>query len=325
MARRSWLTVDGVLLLNKPLGLSSNDALQRVRRAYRARKAGHGGTLDPLATGVLPIAFGVATRFLHDLVEAEKIYTATIRLGVRSSTGDGEGELTSSPGYVSAVPGATQVEAVLNRFRGPISQRAPMYSALKHEGKPLYEYARAGIKIDLPDRKVTIHELSSVSVGVDELLVRVRCSKGTYIRVLAEDIGEALGTGGYLAGLRRDSVGRFDLGQSEQLTTIESAALSVEENAPSGLPILLPVDAMVRDLPEVALNDHDARRFAHGQAIEMTAVESLTGMLRPETATEPEVDTDCRWRVYGDGRFLGLARQQQQMLNPFRVLPIGAD
>lgn len=327
MARRPWLTVDGVLLLDKPLGLSSNDALQRVRRAYRARKAGHGGTLDPLATGVLPIAFGVATRFLHDLVEADKVYTATIRLGVRSSTGDGEGEMTATPGHVGGKPSSAAVAEVLARFRGTIGQRAPMYSALKHEGRPLYEYARAGIKLDLPEREVCIHELAEVSSDIDELVIRVRCSKGTYIRVLAEDIGEALGCGGYLAALRRDRVGRFDLSHAVRLADIESAAQAVSDSAPSGLPALLAVDAMVQDLPEVALNDSDARRFTHGQAVAMSAVESSSGNQPVPVApdNEPDAENECRWRVYGAGRFLGLGRQQQQMLNPFRVLPVGAD
>ena len=326
MVRRTWLTVDGVLLLDKPLGLSSNDALQRVRRAYRARKAGHGGTLDPLATGVLPIAFGVATRFLHDLVEARKVYTATIRLGGRSSTGDREGEITATPGYQSCRPSPGEVSAALARFRGEIRQRAPMYSALKHEGKPLYEYARAGIELDLPDRQVTIYELEPVSSDLDELVIRIGCSKGTYIRVLAEDIGDALGCGGYLAGLRRDSVGRFDLTQAVRLSDIELPAQAVADSAPSMLPPLLPVDAMVQDLPEVALNARDAQRFSHGQAVCLTAVESLTDVPGARVAgTDPDCDAGCRWRVYAAGRFLGLARQQQQMLNPFRVIPVGAD
>lgn len=327
MARRTWLTVDGVLLLDKPLGLSSNDALQRVRRAYRARKAGHGGTLDPLATGVLPIAFGVATRFLHDLVEAEKVYTATIRLGVRSSTGDGEGEMTPTAGHVPATPSPAAVSQALERFRGNISQRAPMYSALKHEGRPLYEYARAGVTLDLPEREVRIHELAEVSSDVDELVVRVRCSKGTYIRVLAEDIGEALGCGGYLAALRRDRVGRFDLTHAVRLADIESPAQAISDSAPPVLPALLAVDAMVQDLPEVALNARDARRFTHGQAVAMSAAESVADGLSALAAPagDPNPEDDCRWRVYGAGRFLGLGRQQQQMLNPFRVLPVGAD
>lgn len=332
MARRPWQIVDGVILLDKPIGLSSNDALQRVRRAFSAKKAGHGGTLDPLATGVLPIAFGAATRFLHDLVEAEKTYTATLRLGLRSSTGDGEGELSPTAGYQSGRPDFAQVQAVLPRFTGLISQRPPMYSALKHKGRPLYEYARAGIKIDLPEREITIHELSVVSTDIDEIRLRVRCSKGTYIRVLAEDIGDAFGSGAYLVGLRRDAVGRFDLSQSWTLATIESAATSLNdsadsegalersvETAPIAMPALLPVDAMVRDLPEVALDDLAARQFTNGQAIAMSAAIATSPLDGLESVAHEPID-GRRWRVYNEGRFLGLAKQQQQTLNPFRVL-----
>ncbi|MFK7962717.1 MAG: tRNA pseudouridine(55) synthase TruB [Burkholderiaceae bacterium] len=315
MARRSWLPVDGVIVLDKPLTLSSNDALQRVRRAYRARKAGHGGTLDPLATGVLPIAFGKATRFLHDLVEAEKIYTATLTLGQRSNTGDGEGEITDTPGYVSGVPASQNIEQVLAEFIGPIMQRAPMYSALKHQGKPLYEYARAGIKLDLPPRSVTIHECSLVSVGLDQLQIRIRCSKGTYIRVLAEDIGDRLGCGAYLSGLRRDAVGRFDLGQSVTLETLENAAMHASDEAPhAGLPPLSPVDEMVRELPEVSLDDAAARQFTNGQAV------ALAPMAIDDDHSSAHAD-ESRWRVYGDGRFLGLGRRQARMLSPFKVIP----
>lgn len=315
MGRRTWLPVDGVILLDKPLGLSSNDALQRVRRSFRARKAGHGGTLDPLATGVLPIAFGAATRFLHDLVEAEKIYTATLTLGRRSNTGDGEGTITPTENYTSAIPAREVVEQVLTSFTGPIMQRPPMYSALKHQGKPLYEYARAGIELDIPPRSVTIHECRLVAREIDQLIIKVRCSKGTYIRVLAEDIGDAIGCGAYLSALRRDAVGRFDLAQAFALSTIESAAANASEDAPHlGLPPLSPVDEMVRDLPQVSLDNVAARQFTNGQAVELTAA-----------ATTDDRSSECadedRWRVYGDGRFLGLGRRQAQMLNPFRVLP----
>ena len=315
-ARRQWRKVDGVLLLNKPHGFTSNDALQVVRRAYSAKKAGHGGTLDPLATGLLPVAFGAATRFLHDLVEAEKVYTATVRLGWRSSTGDGEGELTAEPSYAGVLPDQEKIDHVIKAFTGPISQRPPMYSALKFQGRPLYEYARAGIHIDRPAREVTVHELTIESASPEVLVLRVRCSKGTYIRVLAEDIGDALGTGAYLSDLRRDAVGRFDLTQAIDLARIQAAAPADRQAELDELPPLLPVDAMVRELPEVALDERCAQRFTNGQGIDLTAVSSMSARMAAAS------DTEQRWRVYGEGRFLGLARQQEHMLNPLRVLPV---
>lgn len=314
MPRHAWLSVDGVLLLDKPPAISSNDALQRVRRAYRARKAGHGGTLDPLATGLLPIAFGQATRFLHDLVNADKRYTATIRLGARSSTGDAEGLITATPDHVPGVPSREQVQRVLAAMTGPVMQRAPMYSALKHEGRPLYEYARAGIMIERPDRAITLHALELVATGLDEVRIRVHCSKGTYIRVLAEDIGDALGAGGWLAALRRDAVGEFDLSDSHGLAEIDAAREHRTESEPHrGLPTLAPVDIMVRTLPRASLDAEAARRFCHGQAIAWPMLDGHESHVAP-----------TRCRVYAANRFLGLGRLDGPMLNPERVLPDAA-
>ncbi len=334
MPRHAWLSVDGVLLLDKPPAISSNDALQRVRRAYRARKAGHGGTLDPLATGLLPLAFGHATRFLHDLVNADKEYTASVRLGAISSTGDAEGQLTATPGHHPGVPDRQRVLAALAALTGPIMQRAPMYSALKHQGRPLYEYARAGITIERPDRAVTIHSLDLIELGLDRLRVRVRCSKGTYIRVLAEDIGAALGTGAWLEGLRRDAVGQFTLARAHSLADIDAGRSERSDDHPHrGLPALEPVDTMVSSLPTACLDADAARRFVHGQAIAMPELAAVLDLareplresgIRHEVATVLLQDgyaTTTRCRVYAADRFLGLGRFDGPMLNPERVLP----
>src|SRR5438046_1004 len=199
---------DGALLLDKPVGLTSNRALQEVKKLLAAKKAGHGGTLDPLASGLLLILLGEGTKFAGPVLDADKEYLATIRLGVTTTTADAEGEvLEQRPVEVSA----EQVAAVLSRFRGPIEQLPPMHSALKHEGVPLYKHARAGRTIERARRRVEIHELAILQCAPPILEIRVRCSKGTYIRTLAEDIGAALGTAAHLAALRRTASGRFSV------------------------------------------------------------------------------------------------------------------
>ncbi|HEY9068358.1 MAG TPA: tRNA pseudouridine(55) synthase TruB [Burkholderiaceae bacterium] len=248
--------VHGVLLLDKPLGLSSNDALQKAKRLYRAEKAGHTGTLDPLATGLLPLCFGAATKFSQVSLEADKTYRATLQLGVTTTTGDAEGEVTER----RAVDAMTRdrFEAACARFLGAIDQVPPMHSALKHAGKALYEYARAGTAIEREPRRVTIHRIDIVA-GEDALwTIDVRCSKGTYIRTLAEDIGRALGCGAHLAGLRRTGCGPLTLDRAvtlEQLTEMSEAQRDAA---------LLAVDALVADWPEVRLGTDDAGRFLSG-------------------------------------------------------------
>jgi tRNA pseudouridine55 synthase len=190
--------VDGVLLLDKPVGLSSNDALLKAKRVFNAKKAGHTGTLDPFATGLLPLCFGEATKFSQDLLEADKTYEATVHLGIMTTTGDTEGE-TVEQRDVDVT--REQIEAVLARFRGPIFQVPPMYSALKRDGKALYEYAREGITLEREARPVTIHGLSLIDYSAPFLKILVTCSKGTYVRVLGEDIGAALGCGAHLSAL----------------------------------------------------------------------------------------------------------------------------
>src|SRR5690606_17339376 len=198
---------DGVLLLDKPTGLSSNAALMRARRALGGARAGHGGTLDPLASGLLPLLFGEATKFAHGLLDADKTYLAEIRLGLATTTGDAEGEVRADRRDRVAGIDMPRCMEVVQGFIGEIDQVPPMHSALKRDGKPLYEYARAGQVLERPARRVRIHGIESLGFDGERLRIRVACSKGTYIRVLAEDIGEALGCGAHLSALRRERVG----------------------------------------------------------------------------------------------------------------------
>ncbi|MBP7566227.1 MAG: tRNA pseudouridine(55) synthase TruB [Burkholderiaceae bacterium] len=247
--------VHGVLLLDKPLGLSSNNALQKCKWLLRAEKAGHTGTLDPLATGVLPLCFGAATKFSQLQLEADKTYVATARLGVTTTTGDAEGEVLERRDVAVT---ADQLAAVQARFTGLIRQVPPMYSALKKDGRALYEYARAGEEVEREARDVTIHSLAIEPEGVDTLRITVRCSKGTYIRTLGEDIGRALGCGAHLTSLRRVATGHFDLSRCVTLQALEA----MEEGA--RLAHLQPVDALLPDHAAVKLDEENAGRFLSG-------------------------------------------------------------
>ncbi len=250
--------VDGVLLFDKPAGVSSNGALQRVRRLYQAERAGHTGTLDPFATGLLPIAFGEATKFSTGLLEADKTYLATIRLGVRTSTGDPEGSvLEQRPVQVDQAG----IENALARFVGRIEQIPPMHSALKHEGRPLYDYARKGEQIDRKPRAITIHSIELVEWLGPTVTARVRCSKGTYIRVLAEDIGAVLGCGAHLSALRRLAVGEFDIGAAHDFEKLEGLESAVRDAC------LLPVDALITGLPRVDLDEQASARLLEGRTV----------------------------------------------------------
>jgi tRNA pseudouridine55 synthase len=254
-ARLPRRALHGVLLLDKPLGWTSNDALQKVKGLLRAEKAGHTGTLDPLATGLLPLCFGAATKFAQANLDADKRYLATLRLGERTSTGDGEGEVIERCEVAVAVPAITKV---LAGFTGPIDQRPPMHSALKHQGRALYDYARAGIVVEREARRVTIHSLSLVSWQPPLLVIDVACSKGTYIRSLAESIGEALGCGATLAALRRTRSGPMSL---DGAITIDAlAALPDGERATR----LLAPHCLLADWPLVCLADDEAGRFLTG-------------------------------------------------------------
>lgn len=263
--RKPRLALDGVLLLDKPLGLSSNDALVRAKRLLNAQKAGHTGTLDPLATGLLPLCFGEATKFSQDLLGADKTYEAEVRLGSRTTTGDAEGEVTDARPVTA---GRDDILRILAQFRGDIDQIPPMYSALKRDGKPLYEYARAGQTIERAARRVTIHRLELLDCALPAepvMRLRVVCSKGTYIRTLAEDIGEALGCGAHLSALRRTGVGNLTLDGAMSLAELEAVA---EEDRAARL---APTDALLRTLPAVTLDGELARRFSHGQRLRLSA------------------------------------------------------
>lgn len=274
-ARQPRRQLHGVILLDKPLGLSSNDALQKVRRLLRAEKAGHTGTLDPLATGLLPLCFGAATKFSQVSLDADKRYIATVKLGVTTTTGDAEGDVLQTRPVTADQVNQRSIAQACERFTGPIEQVPPMYSALKHQGKALYEYAREGIEIERPARQVTLHRIDILNWHDDVLELDVQCSKGTYIRTLAQDIGEALGCGAHLIGLRRTGSGGVTLDGAVTLEALE--ALSEPERDTH----LLPADILLNDWPEVLLIESEAMRF-------------LTGLRRrTRLADAPQV------RVYG--------------------------
>ena len=258
-ARVQRRPVHGVLLLDKPLGLSSNQALQRAKWLLRAEKAGHTGTLDPLATGVLPLCFGAATKFSGLHLDADKTYETTVRLGVSTTTADAEGEVVQ---MLPVTCSAGDVVEVLDRFTGPIRQLPPMHSALKKDGKALYEYARAGETVEREPRDVTIHELELLDMDLagdaPALRLRVRCSKGTYIRTLGEDIGKALGCGGHLTRLRRIATGPFTESQCITLEALEAL------DDPQRITRLKPPEALLPDHTAVTLAGDDAGRFLSG-------------------------------------------------------------
>ncbi|PNG56779.1 MULTISPECIES: tRNA pseudouridine(55) synthase TruB [unclassified Variovorax] len=247
--------VHGVLLLDKPLGLSSNQALQKAKWLLRAEKAGHTGTLDPLASGVLPLCFGAATKFSQLHLDADKTYEATARLGIRTSTGDAEGEVIDQR-PVALTP--ADLDRVQVQFTGPIRQVPPMHSALKKDGKALYEYAREGIEVERAARDVVIHALALSQLSAHEIRIRASVSKGTYIRTLGEDIGEALGCGAHLTALRRTATGDFEASRCVTLEALE--AMSEEER----LAQLLPVESLVAGHTSVMLPAEDAARFLSG-------------------------------------------------------------
>jgi tRNA pseudouridine55 synthase len=251
--------VHGVLLLDKPLGWSSNDALQKCKWLLRAEKAGHTGTLDPLATGVLPLCFGAATKFSQLHLDANKTYEATLQLGVKTSTGDAEGEVIARREvHVTQA----DVNRVAKQFTGPIQQTPPMYSALKKDGKPLYEYARAGVEVEREARQVTIYSLNMILASAESnslaIKIVVKCSKGTYVRTLGEDIGAALGCGGHLTSLRRIDTGGFTTTDCVTLAALE--ALDEAQR----MARLRPVDSLLEGHAAIALDNDNAGRFLSG-------------------------------------------------------------
>ncbi|MGA8881244.1 MAG: tRNA pseudouridine(55) synthase TruB [Azonexus sp.] len=277
--KKTWKQVDGVLLLDKPLGLTSNDALQKARRLFSAAKGGHTGTLDPLATGLLPLCFGEATKFSADLLDADKTYEAVLKLGVTTDSGDAEGAVT---GTVAVDVAESAILSVLPRFIGNIQQIPPMHSALKRNGRPLYELARQGIEVERAPRAVTIHAIDCLVIAGDMLTLRVACSKGTYIRVLAADIGQALGCGAHLAALRRTAVGDLDLAGAVTLAELEA----LDEAGRAGC--LQPVDALLQSLPIMTVEGEVAERFRHGNPVDLHP--GLAGKIR----------------VYAGGRLIGV-------------------
>ncbi len=305
-SKKKRLDVHGVLLLDKPAGLSSNDALVRAKRIFNAKKAGHTGTLDPFATGLLPLCFGEATKFSQDLLDADKTYETVVHLGIRTTTGDTEGEIVERTDAVSFQ--VDEIEAVLSRFRGDIQQIPPMYSALKRDGKPLYEYARAGIELEREARAVTVHELTLLEYSAPYLALRVRCSKGTYIRVLGEDIGKILGCGAHLKSLRRTRVGFLSLDSAVSLPALEEAG----EKMTGAASFLQPVDYLLSSFPPLALNAVLAKRFLNGQRLSLAKENiGMAGMAG-------------RCRIYAeDGVFMGTAHVRPDgVLAPERLVAL---
>jgi tRNA pseudouridine55 synthase len=267
------MTIDGALLLDKPIGVSSNFALQKAKRIMGARKAGHGGTLDPLASGLLMVLFGEATKFAGPLLDGDKEYLATLELGATTATGDAEGEVLERRAIDTNEAG---MQEVLGRFRGEIEQIPPMYSALKRDGVPLYKLARRGEEVERRARRVTIGELELRLFRSPFVELRVRCSKGTYIRTLAQDIGAALGCGAHLAALRRTASGRFRIEDAAGLDAL--AAMT-----PAGrLQRLLPLAALLEDLPRAELDAPAAARLRNGQTLPIAGLgEGLCGVYGP--------------------------------------------
>lgn len=296
---RQKRALDGVILLDKPTGITSQTAVLKVKRLFAAAKAGHTGTLDPMAGGLLPVCLGEATKFSHLLLDADKTYRATVKLGITTSTGDMEGAvIATAPVKLER----STAETVLTGFVGEIFQVPPMYSALKHAGKPLYEYARAGVDIARQARPVRIHRIDLERFTGDELHLSLTCSKGTYVRVLAEDIGRALGCGGCLCALTRTAVGAFTLGAAASLDAFYEMT-PLERDAR-----LLPVDSLVATLPRVDLDAAQVRRITTGLAVR-------------------GFDATCSGlvRIYGPGqRYLGVATVESAgIIVPRRLMATG--
>ena len=286
--------VDGVLLLDKPSGISSNAALQKARWLFNAAKAGHTGTLDPMATGLLPLCFGEATKFAGELLDADKSYRATLKLGMTTDTADADGKvLETRPVSINEA----QWRAATADFCGEIEQIPPMHSALKRDGKPLYEYARVGIELERQARRVTIYGIETISFAGDQAIIDVDCSKGTYIRTLAADIGERLGCGAHLTALRRIKVVELNISQSLTLDAIEAALPEARDH------LLRPADALLARLPIAYLSEPERARLLKGQSI-----------FRQGSPTTV-------YRLYSENEFLGLGQQTSDgYLQPRRLM-----
>jgi len=307
LPRKPRLDIDGVLLLDKPAGISSNDALIQAKRCFNAKKAGHTGTLDPFATGLLPLCFGEATKFSQDLTNADKTYETIVHLGISTDTGDTEGTVVSE----KPVPelAVQEIEQVLEGFHGVIKQIPPMYSALKRDGRPLYEYARKGIELEREAREVIIHKLEIIDWHTPYLTLSVTCSKGTYIRVLGEDIGKAIGCGAHLKMLRRTQVGALSLDQAVGLQVLQETQEASQEDKNR---YLKPVDWLLSDSSAVTLPDALSMRFRNGQRLSVIK-ENI-----------PVSGGEGRCRVYeASGIFLGTAQLRPDgVLAPERLVAL---
>ena len=294
--------LNGVLLLDKPQGLSSNTALQQARRLFAAEKAGHTGVLDPLATGLLPVCFGEATKFAQYLLDADKAYAAMLKLGEATSTGDAEGEVVAT---ARADMDLAEFQAACAALTGPIRQVPPMFSALKHEGKPLYEYARKGIVIERKARDITIYQIDITAFAPPAAQINVLCSKGTYIRTLSEDIAKHMGTLAHLTGLRRTATAGFDITQSH---TLEDLAALSEAGRDA---LLLPCDVLVQHLPRLVLTAEQVKLLKFGQKPASTVLAA-----------------DTPWRAYSEqGEFVGLVAYlpREGCLKAVRLMNTAAD
>jgi len=285
--------IDGVVLLDKPAGMSSQGAVTAVKRAFNADKAGHTGTLDPMATGLLPICLGEATKYSQDLLDADKAYIAKVQFGSRTDTGDAEGQIVETfdlPNFADEAAIQKALDSVLMQFTGAIQQVPPMYSALKRDGKPLYEYARAGVELERTPREIIIHRIRWTDIEWPQATLEVSCSKGTYIRVLAEDIGAALNCGAHLIGLRRTEVGHLNL---EQSFTLESIQKSLQESST----YILPVDALLQTLPHLTVDEQQAKRLEMGQRVPLNlpSIEALVRIYRATAAPHNFIGT-ADWR-----------------------------
>ncbi len=326
--KRKGDAVSGILVLDKAISQGSTQAVAKLKYLFNAQKAGHGGTLDPMATGLLPILFGEATKFANDLLAADKTYEATVLLGVSTDSADAEGHIIDQRPVLCT---ADDIEAACQQFRGPIEQIPPMHSALKRDGKPLYEYARQGINLELEARKVTIFELTVLAVRLPEVDLRIHCSKGTYVRSIARDIGEAIGCGGHLIALRRTQAGPLNIANAISIDALTE--LSVPERRQH----LLPLDTLLQGLPRLDLNPEMAHRFCQGQRI------ALADLGLQALSNEPTSENFAqRYRIYRkdhevvpvlhpfatqriehndtDSQLLGLAHISASALEPARVI-----
>lgn len=298
--RRKGRPVTGVILLDKPQGMSSNHALQQVKRLYNAQKAGHTGALDPLATGILPVCLGEATKFSQYLLDADKAYRVEAQLGVRTTTSDANGEIVEErPVSIDKA----DIDQALQHFIGVQEQSPSIYSALKHEGRPLYYYARRGIEVPKKTRQILIHSIELLGVENDKVTLQVSCSKGTYIRTLVDDLGLMLGCGAHVSRLHRNAVA--DITESTMVTPEQLEATA--SNGDDALDALLaPADLLLRNLPKVTVNETQTRDFLHGQPVPL-----------PEG---PETDAQ-EWRVVNENaQFLGVGRVKDAALWPRRVI-----